>query len=92
MKLTVHTIISVYCSDYGTTEMNILGSFTDEVQARKCFEKQKQKELALAEEFDWNIYFDEECYFEAGEDGNFNNNFGMLQWYTQEIEIKEIEE
>lgn len=90
MKITVHTIISVCCADCGTTEINVLGSFTNENEARKCFEKQKQKELEFAEEWGWEIYSDDECYFEAGEDGNFNNNFGMLHWYRKEIDLTDI--
>lgn len=87
MKITVHTIISVCCADCEATEMNVLGSFADEKEARKCFEKQKQEELKLAEEWDWKIYSDDECYFEAGEDGNFNNNFSILCWHKQELVV-----
>ena len=41
----------------------------------------------LAEEWDWKIYSDDECYFEAGEDGNFNNNFSILCWHKQELVV-----
>ena len=87
MKITVHTIINVYCADYEATDMDVLGTFIDENEARKCFEKQKQKELKFAEEFGWEIDADEADYFVAYEDGNFNNNFGMLYWHKKEFEI-----
>ena len=87
MRLTVHTIISVYCEEDEATEMNVLGTFIDENEARECFEKQKQEEQERAEYNDFEIYSDCEIYFEAGEDGNFNNNFCMLEWHKQEFEI-----
>ena len=88
MKITVHTIISVCCADAGATEMNVLGTFVDENKARECFEAQKQKEIAYTKQNGWEVYQDEdEFYYEAGEDGNFNNNFGMLYWHRKEFEI-----
>ena len=89
MKITIHTIINVYCPDGEATYMDVLGTFIDETEARKCFEYQKQEKLELAEELGWEIYSDDEDYFEASEEGNFNNNFEMLYWYKKELNIKE---
>lgn len=89
MKLTVHTIISVCCADGSTTTWNVLGSFLNENEARECFEKQKQEKLKLAEELGWEID-DDEMNFVAYEDGNFNNNFEMLNWYREEIDLSNI--
>lgn len=86
MKITVHTIINVYCPDGEATEMDVLGTFIDENEARKCFEEQKQEKLKLAEELGWEID-DNEMNFVAYEDGNFNNNFEMLEWHTKEIDL-----
>ena len=87
MKIKVHTIINVFCPDDGATEMQVLGSFINEEEARACFQKQKQIEIDLTQEHDWIVYCDEDTYYEAGEDGNYNNNFGALLWYSQEFEI-----
>lgn len=87
MKITVHTIIIAYCSDYEATDMDVLGTFIDENKARECFEETKQKRLKLVEELGWEIDADEADYFVAYEDGNFNNNFEMLNWHTKEFEI-----
>ena len=85
--MTVHTIISVSCAYCEATEMDVLGTFIDENEARECFEKQKQEELELAEECSWEIE-DDERNFLAYEDGNFNNNFVMLHWYREEIDLQ----
>lgn len=87
MKITVHTIISVCCEDDEATEMDVLGTFIDENKARECFEETKQEYQEIAEYNDFEIYSDDEYYFEAGEDGNFNNNFVMLYWNSEEFEI-----
>lgn len=87
MKITVHTIITAFCEEDEATGMHVLGSFIDENEARKCFEEQKQEYQEIAEYHDFEIYSDDEWYFEAGEDGNFNNNFVMLEWHTEEFEI-----
>ena len=86
MKITVHTIIIAYCSDYEATEVDVLGIFLDENEARECFEKRKQKELEFAKEYDWEID-DGEMDFVAYEDGNYNNNFTQLIWQKKEFEI-----
>lgn len=88
MKITVHTIINVYCVDYGPTEMDVLGTFIDENKARECFETQKRQEMEFAKEYDWEID-DGEMDFVAYEDGNYNNNFTQLSWLQEEFEIKE---
>ena len=86
MKITVHTIVRAYCSDWEATEVDVLGIFLDENEAREYFETQKQNEIKLAEECGWEIDYDE-MYLVAYEDGNYNNNFVHLIWRQKEFEI-----
>lgn len=87
MKIIVHTVSHSCCPKDGVVETNILGLFKNEENARKCFETQKAEEMKYAKQYGWKIYADEKGYFEAGEDGNFNNHFSILHWYQEEMEI-----
>ena len=87
MRITVHTIIRSYSEGGSPTETDVLGSFIDEEKARNFFETQKETEKMFSEEFGWAIYSDEDFYYEAGEDGNFNNNFVILYWYKETFDI-----
>lgn len=70
----IYTVVVAWCNDSSSATFEVLGTFDTLDAAKNCFADERNKEMQSISESGWEIYDDSELYFDAGEDGYYNEN------------------